>query len=206
MSTPMLKLHEYVDELDEAVKEQLEPGAQKAFATLREQFRVFNVLQKPNVIKDGEVAIGPLNRALRRDSGFGKTARLNRNPTNPATKELFDVARYGADASLQPFRSSDTAQKIAGMEIVKKATNPLNWIPLGREAMATPPTKHAYACRPCILPRRKGTRMTLHSSCKSRPCPDHSRTPCGSTRWARRHYTGGGSAGNDQAFAGPRKR
>jgi hypothetical protein len=110
-----------VEALDRLIEDRLGPDLLTDFARAREQYRVLEILQKPGVIKDGDVSIKVLNNRLQGKQGFGKTARLGRQTNNAESMELIDIARLGADRSLQPAADSGTAGRLALRDLVGSA-------------------------------------------------------------------------------------
>lgn len=103
-----------IDELDTWMARQ--PGMGKEFtelfAGLRDQYRVFRQLEKPNVINtEGNINIKPLNRVLRSEDGYGRTATAGtRKTANEATQRLIDLAEAGDKPGFAAFKSSGTAE------------------------------------------------------------------------------------------------
>lgn len=84
------------------------------FAKLREQYRVFKLLERPNVInKKGGLNPGAANRVLRSESGFGRAATAGQEVTNPETRALIDLAEAADKPDFAPFQTSATAERQA---------------------------------------------------------------------------------------------
>ena len=127
-----------VETLDRLIEERLPDNLLDDFARLREQYRVFKTVNRDGVVNpDGEVVIKSLNRRLRNDTGFGNTARLGTETTNPETAELINLARVGANPQLQPFRSSGTAENLSAQRVAGMVFDPTEWLSLAGE-MAAP--------------------------------------------------------------------
>lgn len=110
-------------ELDDAVADSLPPGFKDEFARLREQYRVYMQLEKPNVIdREGNIAIGALNRNLRSTTtGFGRGARRGGENVNPETDYLINLARVADNPDFAPIRNSLTAEKTAFRDAAESA-------------------------------------------------------------------------------------
>lgn len=120
-------LFDDVDQLDALIEPNLAPDALQEFARLREQYRVFKILNGSGVINQaGDVSVRNLNRKLQGGTGFGNTARQGLDTVNPESSRLIDVARIGANPELQPFRSSGTAENQALRDFLGQlATQPV---------------------------------------------------------------------------------
>lgn len=124
-----------VEILDRLMEERIDPGLLEEFARLREQYRVFKVISKEGVIKpDGDISPRVLNRRLRADTGFGDTAKQGRPTTNQETGKLLQDAAILSDPSLQPFRSSGTAENLSAQRIAGMTLDPTQWLSLAGEA------------------------------------------------------------------------
>lgn len=120
-----------VDQLDEILGGLIGQDRVGDFAQTRQLYRNLQILMKPGVISDaGQANPKALQRALRAGTGYGNVYRTGdtRNLL-PETAELFDVARTLADPSLQPFRSSGTAENQAirdlGTALATATTDPV---------------------------------------------------------------------------------
>jgi hypothetical protein len=102
-----------VELLDHLMESRVGPDLGADFARAREQYRVLQVLQKPGVIRDGDVSVRTLNNRLNQNTGFGATARQGRDTVNQETKGLIDLARAASDRSLQRAPSSGTTERQA---------------------------------------------------------------------------------------------
>jgi hypothetical protein len=109
-----------LDQLDDSIGQRLPKGFGDEFARLREQYRVFNQVERPNVInKQGGINIAALNRNLRSsNTGFGRTATAGGSTTNAETQRLIELARAGDKPQFAPFKSSGTAENQALREAV----------------------------------------------------------------------------------------
>lgn len=114
-----------VDELDNFMETRLatDPTFVRDYATLREQHRVFLQLEKPNVIDArGEINMGALDRQLKRPSGFGRQATApggTNVPKNLSTERLIELADAGNQTAFKAFKSSGTAENLAGRTFVE---------------------------------------------------------------------------------------
>ncbi len=101
-----------IDYIDGAIVESSgDPELLTDYARVREQYRNLQLLQKNNVIMDGNVKPKALNRTLRQNTGYGQAARTGNGGTQPETRQLIEDARTLADDSLRPRGSSWTAER-----------------------------------------------------------------------------------------------
>jgi len=102
-----------VDYLDGAMQRRLGPDRLAEFARLREQYRVFKVLEKPNVINaEGAVNVRSLNRAMRAQTAFGRTATRGAPAGNAETTQLMQLARAADRPEFKALRTSGTAENV----------------------------------------------------------------------------------------------
>ena len=109
------KLFAMVDDLDEAIGQTLRDEFLPDYARLREQYRVFRLLERPNVINNsGEINVRSLHQALdSKGQGFGRTATAGGETVNPETRSLIDTVVAGDRPEFKAFRSSGTAENLA---------------------------------------------------------------------------------------------
>jgi hypothetical protein len=128
-------LYADVEILDRLMESRLGTDARENFARLREQYRVLQIVGKQGVLKDGDVSVRNLNRALQAGTGFGKTAQQGLDTVNPESSELINLARLGADKQFAPFRSSGTAENLSAQRMAGMALDPTSWASLAGEAI-----------------------------------------------------------------------
>lgn len=110
-----------VDALDDQIEAELGSEFGQQYARLREQVRTFKLLERPNVINDkGQVNLKTLDRAVESPTGYGRTATAagRRETTNPETRRLIDLVDVANKPEFKPFKSSGTAENLAGRELV----------------------------------------------------------------------------------------
>jgi len=113
-----------------------DPGAIARHANLREQYRNLQILMGPGVINDaGDVVPKTLNRRLGQSTGYGSQYKQGRSGAiegqqyAQGTMDMFEAARTLSDPTLQPFKSSGTAENQAirdlGTAVTAAAVDPV---------------------------------------------------------------------------------
>jgi hypothetical protein len=110
-----IRAEKLLDELDSAIGSKLPKGFRDEFARVREQYRVFSIMEKPNVINgDGNINVRTLRNALdSKTSGFGRTATSGGQTTNRESRELIDLMQAADTPVFKAPRSSGTAENQA---------------------------------------------------------------------------------------------
>ena len=133
------RLWAMVEELDNAIGQHVPDDFLADYARLREQYRVFRILERQNVVgRDGQVNVHALQNALEsRASGFGRTATANRPTTNPETASLIETIQAGNRPEFQAFSTSSTAENLALRDTLNDAASRAIGLSQGdpREAM-----------------------------------------------------------------------
>jgi hypothetical protein len=103
-----------LNELDGRVSEKLPAGFRDNFARLREQNRVFMLMERKNVINsEGQINVKTLRDTLdSKASGFGRTATAGGETTNPETRKLIDLMHAADNPEFKAFRTSGTAENL----------------------------------------------------------------------------------------------
>ena len=119
------RLDGLVNELDDSVEGHLPDKFLDQYARLREQNRVFRLIERPNVInRDGEVNLRSLGNVLdSKAQGFGRKATAGKGVTNDETQNLLDWVEMGEKPGFQAFRSSGTAENLATRDLVEGSVN-----------------------------------------------------------------------------------
>ena len=106
-------LGEVIEALDQAFEATLpDVGTFRQFKQATQRFRLLEALGKQAVIKDGDVQVGALNRALKKvfKSEFGDNDRFGTFDTMPEFKNLFDITQaLGEFRDLIPNSGTPTA-------------------------------------------------------------------------------------------------
>ena len=107
-----------IEDLDAQMTEKLGPEFVEGYAQLREQYRVFKLLERPGVINysTGELNPTRARQVFRADSGFGRSARAQQAVNNQETRDLIDGLSAFGDPAFTGFKSSGTAENLAGRD------------------------------------------------------------------------------------------
>lgn len=104
-----------VDDLDADIGKYVPEEFLGDYAKLREQYRVFKILERPNAISnDGQINVRTLRRGLDSQSqGFGRTATGGGQTVNQESRNLIDLMQSADNPEFKSFRSSGTAENLA---------------------------------------------------------------------------------------------
>lgn len=117
------RAQELLERMDEAIEQSIGDGEfGEAYGRLREQYRNLIMLEKPSVMKDGDVQPNVLNRVLRSKNGYGRQATAGQPVRNDETRTLIDSARVLSHKDLLPYQTSKTAENQAMREGLRDAT------------------------------------------------------------------------------------
>lgn len=108
------RLELLLEELDGEMEQKLGKQFGEDFARLREQYRVFSILEAPNVIDaQGNINVRTLNNRLKsKTSGFGRTATAAKSTTNSETGDLITLMRAADNPEFKAFSTSRTAENL----------------------------------------------------------------------------------------------
>lgn len=110
------RINGLVDDLDGLIAERVPDDFLPAFARLREQYRIFSILEQPNVINQGtgQINVRTLNNKLRNKSqGFGRVATTGQEAGNVESSRLMNLMRAADRPEFKALRSSGTAENLA---------------------------------------------------------------------------------------------
>lgn len=116
------KLYAMVDDLDAQIGKHVPDEYLADYARLREQYRVFKTLERPNVISnDGQINVRTARRALdSQSSGFGRTATSGADTVNQESRNLIDMMQAADNPEFKAFTSSGTAENLASREMISE--------------------------------------------------------------------------------------